>query len=112
MMDHLLCQRGDIPEGGSNGFAFTDNTGALRNYMVINKSDTLYIYENSCPHIGVPLDFNPGKFLDTSGEMIICSTHGALFEIENGNCVSGPCAGKNLVAVAYEERDQDLFIKL
>jgi len=111
-MNHKLCQRGDIPPAGSNGFAFVDNTGALRNYMVIEKGGTLHIYENSCPHIGVPLDFNPGKFLDLSGEMIICSTHGALFQIDDGHCVSGPCVGKNLVPVSFEIRGEDVLIQL
>ena len=28
--------------------------------------------------------------------MILCATHGALFRIEDGHCLSGPCVGESL----------------
>jgi nitrite reductase/ring-hydroxylating ferredoxin subunit len=28
--------------------------------------------------------------------MIVCSSHGALFEKRTGYCVAGPCAGRSL----------------
>ena len=31
---------------------------------------------------------------------ILCATHGALFRIEDGHCLAGPCKGKGLTAVA------------
>lgn len=33
--------------------------------------------------------------------MIQCATHGALFEIETGHCIAGPCLGQNLQKIPY-----------
>ena len=56
-------------------------------------------YVNSCPHTGGPLDWIEGQFLDLNGQYIVCATHGALFRIEDGHCLAGPCKGKGLTAV-------------
>jgi len=67
--------------------------------MVVRRGDTAFVYINSCPHIGSPLDFEPGKFLNLEKTHIMCSTHGALFNIDDGHCISGPCVGKDLEKV-------------
>ena len=41
------------------------------------------------------------RFLDPDGSLIQCSTHGALFEIESGRCIAGPCKGQYLQAIPY-----------
>ena len=38
------------------------------------------------------------------GALILCSSHGALFEKDSGYCVAGPCAGRALTPVALEVR--------
>ena len=53
-------------------------------------------YENACPHTGGPLDWVPDRFLAPGKDMILCATHGALFRIEDGYCLAGPCAGERL----------------
>jgi nitrite reductase/ring-hydroxylating ferredoxin subunit len=50
--------------------------------------------------VGTPLDWKPDDFMSEDGDHIMCHTHGALFEIEDGFCVAGPCAGDNLQPVA------------
>ena len=37
--------------------------------------------------------------------MILCNSHGALFEKSTGYCVAGPCAGQALERVALEIAD-------
>jgi nitrite reductase/ring-hydroxylating ferredoxin subunit len=59
------------------------------------------IYVNACPHIGVPLDWAPDRFLSSDASRIICSMHGAEFEIETGLCTAGPCMGERLEAVPF-----------
>ncbi len=68
--------------------------------FAIRKDGEIYAYRNSCPHLGIPLDWQPNQFLDTEGELIECSTHGALFLIETGECISGPCSGDALKPIA------------
>ena len=40
--------------------------------------------------------------INEDGQLIICSTHGALFEMENGYCSFGPCKGDYLEPVPLE----------
>lgn len=56
-----------------------------------------YAYQNRCPHQQVSLNWNPHQFWDREQRFIQCSTHGALFEPENGVCVHGPCLDDTLV---------------
>ena len=46
-----------------------------------------------------PLEWLPDQFLDSSAQYIQCSVHGAMFRIEDGWCVRGPCAGDALMAI-------------
>ena len=50
-------------------------------------------------------------FLDDDGELIKCSTHGALFNIEEGLCLLGPCKGKRLQKVPFFIENGMLSIK-
>ncbi|MFP6798982.1 MAG: Rieske (2Fe-2S) protein, partial [Pseudomonas sp.] len=47
-----------------------------------------------------------------SASLIQCATHGALFLIESGECVAGPCAGQSLQELAIREDDQGIWIDL
>ncbi|MEQ9555544.1 MAG: Rieske (2Fe-2S) protein [Rhodospirillales bacterium] len=94
MTEHTLCQLDDIDDGGSAGF---EVAGKL--VMAIRQGDTVFAYVNSCPHVGTPLDMWPGRFLTRDGEYILCATHGALFRIEDGHCVAGPCVGRGLTPI-------------
>ena len=94
MTEHALCPLDDIADGGSAGF---EVAGKL--VMAIRQGDTVFAYVNSCPHVGTPLDMWPGRFLTRDGEYILCATHGALFRIEDGHCVAGPCVGRGLTPI-------------
>ncbi len=104
-----LCRLEDVDENGSNGF-IAETPEGRRGFLVVRRDSEVYVYINSCPHIGSPLDFDPGKFLNLEKTHIMCSTHGALFNIEDGHCISGPCAGKDLEKV--EARIEDGNIQL
>lgn len=64
--------------------------------FVVKFQDSLYAYENRCPHLGVELDWAPGEFFDNEQMFLVCSTHGAHFKPDTGKCVSGPCVGQSL----------------
>jgi len=78
----------------------------------VAKRGQLYCYLNSCPHTGVNLDWMPDQFLDISGELIQCATHGALFSIKTGLCIRGPCLGQSLKAFEWVMEGDDVFVKL
>lgn len=79
-------------------------------YLVVKTEADVYVYHNSCPHLGIPLEWLPNQFLDEDGELIRCATHGALFTIEDGLCISGPCNGRSLRAVDHVIRNQKIFV--
>lgn len=80
------------------------------NYFAVKIYEGIYVYKNACPHIGIPLEWQEDKFLDDSNTLIQCANHGALFKIEDGYCIAGPCSGKKLTAVKFEIRDDEIFL--
>jgi len=94
-----LCRLDDIPEPGSRGFRIRSGS-ETRALFVVRQGGRVFAYENSCPHTGSPLDWVPDRFLDLEKRHILCATHGALFRIEDGYCLAGPCAGKSLKSVS------------
>jgi nitrite reductase/ring-hydroxylating ferredoxin subunit len=95
----------EIPEGGSRAFAH-----AGEKYFAVKKYGKIYAYKNSCPHIGVGLEWVENQFLDSSGCMIQCANHGALFVIETGKCVAGPCSGQKLTAMKFTLHDDFIVL--
>lgn len=97
-MSVAALQLDDIPDGGSIGLDPEPRSGTFR-IMVIRTGDRVFAYRNACPHRRLPLDFHPGRFLTTDGDFILCTNHVALFRIEDGVCVDGPCVGTGLEPV-------------
>ncbi|MGY0219803.1 Rieske (2Fe-2S) protein [Endozoicomonadaceae bacterium StTr2] len=102
-----LCQSSDIQDPGAKGFS-DDNY----NILVVHKDGQFYGYRNSCPHIGVPLEWMPDEFLDKEQRLIMCANHGAEFLIETGECIAGPCSGQSLTAVPVEVKDGVLYAEI
>jgi nitrite reductase/ring-hydroxylating ferredoxin subunit len=92
-----LCRLTEVPDGGARGFA--PPPGGFTGLFVVRRGEQVFVYVNSCPHIGTPLDWAPDRFLTADGTHIVCATHGAEFRIENGECVAGPCIGDHLETV-------------
>ena len=93
----VLCRLDDIEDGQAKSFSFGEGMDA-REIFVVREDDRVFGYVNSCPHLGTPLNWAGDTFISEDSGLIICATHGALFEIEDGACVSGPCAGQSLEA--------------
>ena len=62
-------------------------------------------YLNRCVHVPTELDWQPGEFLDSGREFILCSIHGAAYEPRSGRCIGGPCGNGRLTVIEVEERD-------
>ena len=103
----LLCAGAELVNDSSRGF----DIGGQK-FFAVRRSGQVYVYINRCPHRGVALEWHPDQFLDPSNSLIQCATHGALFLIEDGECVAGPCAGQALTSVACHEDEQGIWISL
>lgn len=92
-----LCKLDELPDGGSRGFG--PAPGGFTGLFAVRRGERVFVYVNSCPHIGLPLNWNPDRFLTADGSRILCANHGAEFTIEDGRCVRGPCQGRSLESV-------------
>lgn len=101
-----LCSIDTIAEGQSKGFELADG----RSLFAVRHDGQVYLYRNRCPHRGIELNIQEDEFLDMDGALIICSTHGALFQIDNGECLAGPCQGEWLETVAYAVEEGELKV--
>lgn len=93
-----LCLLEDIPDGEAKGFVFTEGQDQFR-MLVVRDYKSVYGYMNECPHAFTPLDFNEDDFMDMGGDYLHCATHGALFQVEDGLCIAGPCRNESLTPV-------------
>jgi nitrite reductase/ring-hydroxylating ferredoxin subunit len=103
----VLCNVDDIAHDSSKGFEIN---GAL--LFAVRKDGIIYVYRNRCPHLGINLEWNEDQFLDSDGALIQCATHGALFIIESGECVAGPCRGEALTPVNHVIVGNEVLIEL
>ena len=106
-----ICNINDINDNQTLGLS-TNINGTLKKIIIVRTEKSVLAYINSCPHIGAPLDLRPGQFLSHNKENIVCSTHGALFQIDTGLCIFGPCKDAYLQSIPITmERNGDLYIE-
>ena len=101
-----------LSEGG-DGLRFElpmPGRGMMQAFCVRHEG-VLRAYLNQCAHVPVELDWQPGRFFDTTGLYLICATHGAVYLPDNGLCVGGPCKGRSLVPVAIREEAGQLWAR-
>ena len=109
LSDRVLCRVDEVAEGSARGFRF--GTGAaMRAVFVAKKDGTLYVYRDACPHMGTPLAFLPDRYFDRDSGYLLCATHGARFRVEDGFCVSGPCAGQSLARATIRNEGDHIVL--
>jgi nitrite reductase/ring-hydroxylating ferredoxin subunit len=69
-------------------------------------------YRNECRHRALPLDLGARSPTSDDGRHLLCNQHGALYRLDDGWCVSGPCAGERLAALAVREDGDALEIEV
>lgn len=80
--------------------------GQAREALVVrDDAGVVRAYENVCQHIPIPLDAGSREFLDDEG-YLVCVTHGARYRRSDGECISGPCMGRSLVALRVKVIDE------
>jgi nitrite reductase/ring-hydroxylating ferredoxin subunit len=110
-LKYKLCQLEEFPPGSSRGFTVVTPDGT-EDIFLVRASACIVAYRNSCPHTGGPLDWVPDQFLSLDGDLIQCATHDALFRIDDGVCVKGPCTGQSLQAITVEVEGKQVSVIL
>lgn len=80
--------------------------------FVVRFKNKVHAYVNQCAHLPVELDWNEGDFFTRDKDFLICSTHGAHYEPDTGQCVYGPCKGKHLQALPVTEQNEQVIIHI
>ncbi len=89
-----LCTSDALVEAGA-GLRFTveaerEAVGAF----VVRFHGRVFAYLNRCAHVAMELDWLPGQFFDSEHEVLLCATHGAVYDPTSGACAGGPCVGR------------------
>jgi nitrite reductase/ring-hydroxylating ferredoxin subunit len=96
-----LCQQNELEEYQTRGFTVEIGEDSL-DFFLLKQDGEVRAFLNFCPHLGIPLNWQPDEFMSMEGTHIQCSTHGALFQLENGYCVAGPCRGESLTELKLD----------
>ncbi len=93
----VLCHIDTLPEGKARSFEH-----AGKHLFAVKYQGEIYLYLNQCPHMGVNLNWQEDDFFNYDNSMLQCSMHGALFEINTGLCVAGPCKRQSLLPIPFQ----------
>jgi nitrite reductase/ring-hydroxylating ferredoxin subunit len=107
--DVPLCASDAVPEGG-RGVRFPVLAfGEAATGFVVRFQGQVYAYLNRCAHVPIELDWAEGEFFESSGLYLMCSTHGAIYVPESGQCAGGPCKGGRLRPIAVREAGSQIY---
>jgi nitrite reductase/ring-hydroxylating ferredoxin subunit len=104
----VICRADVLVDGGVGvRFQVRRNHEAVPAFAIRFRG-RVYAYLNRCAHQHVELDWNPGIFFDNDKRLLICATHGALYDPVSGACAGGRCrgAGGLIPLVVHEENGQ------
>lgn len=110
---YAICSMDSIAVGDAKAFdlAKVDKNGESRPFRIVIIRETPFIYRgyvNVCPHEGVWLNIGTGVFFNSTGQFLKCGKHGAIFRIDTGVCVGGPCEGARLEPVSVMAMSGDV----
>jgi nitrite reductase/ring-hydroxylating ferredoxin subunit len=105
----FLCRTDELADPGTRNVVLGEGEEEL-DIVIVQTNGTRHAYVNSCPHQFIPLETFPNHFLTEDKKNLVCSGHGALFELATGACVRGPCLGQSLDRLHIEEADGGIYL--
>lgn len=99
----------ELDDPGCREFTIGEGDWPFRGF-VVRRGDEVFAYQNICVHVGHPLNWSPDRFLTKDKNAIICSSHGATYTIDTGECFAGPGTGRSLRKVDVTVRDGTIFV--
>ena len=104
-----LCASGSLAERGSAFLFDVLHYGESARAFVMRIDGRVVAYLNRCVHVPTEMDWQPGEFLDSEREFILCSMHGAAYDPRNGRCIGGPCGRGRLTVLEVREQDGQVY---
>ena len=99
-----------IGDPGAIEFCGSDPDWPFRG-IVVRWQGEVHAYANTCPHAGHQLNMLRDQFFNVENELLICSSHGALFEPATGFSIGGPCPGKSLMSLPCRVADNKIYVR-
>ena len=109
LVEQAVCKVDELEDPDCREFRIGSGDWPFKGFIV-RQGGEIFAYQNICMHVGHPLNWQPDRFLTEDGNHIVCASHGAVYNIGDGVCVSGPCRGKELRKVAVEIRDGEVVV--
>src|SRR5665647_1598433 len=105
----VICDAGALLEGGRGVRFAVTAFGDAASGFVVRHEGKVYGYLNRCAHVPIELDWAEGEFFESSGLYLMCSTHGAIYVPDSGQCAGGPCKGGRLRPIAVREEHGKIY---
>jgi len=111
-MTMRLCHLDDLPDGDARGFELRpiDGSPGRDTVFIVRQGASLHGWLNVCPHHAAPLAWRKDAYLNAARDRIVCSAHGAQFEIHTGRCTLGPCLGQALTPMPLTIDDGEVHL--
>lgn len=94
-----------IADGAARSFVLEMRAGRFHGF-VVRQGESVHGYVDRCPHMGLPLAQTLDDYVHEGA--ILCSWHGAVFAIDDGRCVGGPCTGGRLTPWPVRVQDDSI----
>jgi nitrite reductase/ring-hydroxylating ferredoxin subunit len=97
-----LCNSSDLADRGAAVPFDVVYCGRTARGFAIRFEGQVYAYLNQCAHVPMEMDYQANQFFDSTGQWLMCATHGAIYRPQTGECRGGPCRG-GLIKIALTE---------
>jgi nitrite reductase/ring-hydroxylating ferredoxin subunit len=97
-----LCNSKDLANSGHAVPFDVVYGGQTCSAFAVRFQGTAVAYLNRCAHVAMEMDYQPNRFFDTTGQWLMCATHGATYAPLTGVCQMGPCRG-SLIKIDISE---------
>lgn len=104
-----VARVGELHPGQTKKF-FLMIDGREEECFVVNHDGEHYAYVNRCCHVPMTMDWVDNQFMTEDKQFIQCATHGACYQPDTGECVSGPPYGEFLTRVPIKVVEEEIRV--
>ena len=105
----MLCMLGDLLEQGGEEVVLGEGDYCFR-ILLIRTAGAVRAFRNRCPHVHIPLNYEPDEFHILDEDVLMCAHHGAMFHIATGECFDGPCESSRLTSIPVVVSDNSVIV--
>ncbi|MCD6005219.1 Rieske (2Fe-2S) protein [Vreelandella alkaliphila] len=104
----IVCPSSLIEEGNAHCIEVISNDESFP-VIVTRINGVIYCYVNACPHQYLPLNYRSESIISSDRSRLLCSAHGAAFDIKTGNCLTGAFDKLDAIPV-FEDQESNVCI--